>query len=93
MEWLIKWRLCKLLIKPALNRVGHLLKAQARRIRRLPPLLGRAGVGRIKSITYAYGSEILINVFNEKSLVEILPTPTLPSRGGRRNPLQPVVFN
>jgi hypothetical protein len=76
--------------------VGDLLKTQACRVRRLPPLMGRAGVGRIKSIAYTYSSEIVsrlfFNLFNEKSLIWILPTPPSPSGEGDGFSLQLVVL-
>ncbi|WP_211299120.1 hypothetical protein, partial [Methylovulum psychrotolerans] len=43
------YSIIKFFIKPALNRVGNLLKTQMYRVRLLPPLMGRVGVGRIKS--------------------------------------------
>ncbi|ASF47935.1 hypothetical protein CEK71_18715 [Methylovulum psychrotolerans] len=54
----------KFFIKPTLNRVGDLLKTQMYRVRLLPPLMGRVGVGRIKSMIYTYGLEILIRLLS-----------------------------
>jgi hypothetical protein len=52
--------------------------------------MGRAGVGRIKSMTYAYGSEILINVFlfrlMKKVLFRFSPPQPSPSGEGATSP-------
>ncbi|MBT9096468.1 hypothetical protein KFZ76_01935 [Methylovulum psychrotolerans] len=58
------YSIIKFFIKPALNRVGNLLKTQMYRVRLLPPLMGRVGVGRIKSMAYTYGLEILIRLLS-----------------------------
>ncbi|ASF48168.1 hypothetical protein CEK71_20035 [Methylovulum psychrotolerans] len=42
------YSIIKFFIKPALNRVGNLLKTQMYRVRLLPPLMGRVGVTAIK---------------------------------------------
>jgi hypothetical protein len=52
--------------------------------------MGRVGVGRIKSMTYSYSSEILINVFlfclMKKVLFRFSPPQPSPSGEGAMSP-------
>jgi hypothetical protein len=65
-----------------------MLKTQAYRARPLPPLMGRAGVGRIKSMAYAYSTEIssrLLSVRLMKKHYLDSPHPSPPHQGRETN--------